>query len=207
MRSATRTLWKRLLILTAVLPGTGFLAFYAVIFVGGRMEQAWHPVPAAGSTNAKALIFLPDDSPSGFTLYLLSFPTATSFVAEHPGATFLLPSDRHREIEEQFDKRFRDHTVLGISQTASGKQQITLEDFTRSGDFDGFRYVAYKDHAELSGYRHIGDRDGMGFLFFGMALAVLVPLIVALVSFVWIFTRWRSDSRALEASESSRLAS
>jgi hypothetical protein len=204
MRSATRALGKRVLILLVALPVCAYAAFYIPIVIGGRMEQAWHPVPATGASNAKALIFLPDDSPSGFTLYLISLPAAASFVAEHPGATFLLPSDRQREVEEQFDKRFRDHTILGISRTASGEQQITLEDFTRSGDFDGFRYIAYKDHAELSGYRHIGDRDGMVFVFLGMALAVLVPFVVALASFIWIFRRWRRECRALNASESPR---
>ena len=195
MQPATRALWKRLFILATILPVTGFIAFYAVIFIGGAMEQAWHSAPPVESSGAKALIFVPDSSPNGFALQLVGLPAAAQFLAEHPGATFLIPRDQQRAVEEQFGKSF-DHATLGMGQTPSGDQQITLQEFTLSGDSDGFRYVAYKDRIASTEYCYISDRGGMGFLFLSMTLVVFLPLILGLVSVIWMLRRWRRECRA-----------
>ena len=201
-------LWERLLVTLILLPVSFFVVFWTSTFLLAHWDEAWRPAWLGDGAGAEAIVILPADAPLGFSAELVPFSMAKDFVANHPGATFLIPRSeqgtdqqaqqqdtlQQKEVEEQLRSKLA-WLSLDVTQLPGGAQQISIEDMNRADDTHGTRYLASKDGVRLIRYRYVGDRDAMGVVLAAVALSFLLNLIALVCVCGWFIYRWRKGSQ------------
>ena len=176
--SKPRSPWLPLIIALAAAPITICIVFWITFYVTARLSEGWCPAWFGNSSYAEIMVFTPDDSPDGYSVEFVPFSATKKYVAEHPGSTFLVPSEKQEQVKDRLATSLHlSWQTFEIKALADG-EEITLFFMDRTDDSHGSRYKAAKDSVQLESYRYISDRGGIGVLLLAVLLTSAVHILV-----------------------------
>jgi len=164
-----------------VLPISSYIVFWTSLFAIAELSEGWRPAWIGDSSYAEVVVLVPDQSPDGFSAELIPVSSAGTYVAAHPGSTFLIPIDiaRQNQIQERLktDQKLS-WTTFQTKRLSDNQEESTIDFMDRTDDSHGSRYRASKDKVELESYRYAADRGGMGILFLAMFVTLGVNVLL-----------------------------
>jgi len=177
--STSRSLWIWLLIAILVLPLGSYVVFRISLYAIAEWAEGWHSAKSAESSNAEIIVLTPSDSRGDFSAELIPLSYARDYPSEHPGSTFLIPTDRKDLIKERLQSTQKlSWTTFEINQRSDSQEQITLDFMDRTDDTHGSRYTATKDGVQLESYRYVSDRGGIGIVLLAMIVTLGFDVLV-----------------------------